>query len=124
MKNYRITVNGTAYDVTVEEAGGQAGTPAAAPVSAPKAAPAAPAAPAAKAAAPAGSIEVKASVPGKVYKVEANVGQSVAAGDTIVVVESMKMEIPIVAPEAGTVASIDVEVGASIESGDVLATLN
>ncbi len=131
MKNYRITVNGTAYDVTVEEAGGQA-VPAAAPVvSAPKAAPAAPAAPAPAsaapapaAAAPAGSIEVKASVPGKVFKVEASVGQSVAAGDTIVIVESMKMEIPVVAPEAGTVASIEVAEGASIESGDVLATLN
>lgn len=122
MKNYRITVNGTAYDVTVEEAGGQA-APAAAPVSAPKAAPAAaPAAPAKSAAA--GSIEVKASVPGKVFKVEVSVGQSVAAGDTIVIVESMKMEIPVVAPEAGTVASIEVAEGASIESGDVLATLN
>ncbi len=125
MKNYRITVNGTAYDVTVEEAGGQASAPNAALVSAPKAAPvAAPAPAAAPKAASAGSIEVKASVPGKVFKVEAKVGQSVAAGDTIVILEAMKMEIPVVAPEAGTVASIDVEVGASIESGDVLATLN
>ncbi len=128
MKNYRITVNGTAYDVTVEETGSQASAPVAAPKAAPvaPAAPAAPApaAPAPAAAAPAGSIEVKASVPGKVFKVEASVGQSVAAGDTIVIVESMKMEIPVVAPEAGTVASINVEAGASIESGDVLATLN
>lgn len=125
MKNYRITVNGTAYDVTVEETGGQAGAPAAAApvVNAPKAAPA-PAAPAASASGSAGSIEVKASVPGKVYKVEANVGQSVAAGDTIIVLEAMKMEIPVVAPEAGTVASIDVAEGASVESGDILATLN
>ena len=123
MKNYRITVNGTAYDVTVEEAGGQASAPTAAPVSAPKAAPAAPAAPAAKSGS-AGSIEVKASVPGKVCRVEASVGQSVAAGTTIVILESMKMEIPVVAPEAGTVASIDVAEGASVESGDVLATLN
>ena len=132
MKNYRITVNGTAYDVTVEEAGTQqtvaapVAAPKAAPVAAPKeapvAAPAAPAAPAA-AAASAGSIEVKASVPGKVFKVEAGVGQSVAAGDTIVVLEAMKMENPVVAPEAGTVASIDVAVGASVESGDILATL-
>ena len=126
MKNYRITVNGTAYDVTVEEAGGQASAPAAAPVSAPKAAPAAPAASAAPAAksGSAGSIEVKASVPGKVCKVEASVGQNVTAGATIVILESMKMEIPVVAPEAGTVASIDVAEGASVESGDVLATLN
>ncbi len=126
MKNYTITVNGTVYDVTVEE-GGAGSTPvrAAAPKAAPKAAPAAAPAPA-KAAAPAGggSIEVTASVPGKVFKVEAKVGQSMNAGDTIVVLEAMKMEIPVVAPEAGTVASIDVAVGDAVESGDILATMN
>ncbi len=126
MKNYTITVNGTVYDVTVEEGGaGSAPVRAAAPKAAPKAAPAAAPAPA-KAAAPAGggSIEVTASVPGKVFKVEAKVGQSMNAGDTIVILEAMKMEIPVVAPEAGTVASIDVAVGDAVESGDVLATMN
>ncbi|MCD8364153.1 MAG: biotin/lipoyl-binding carrier protein [Lachnospiraceae bacterium] len=126
MKNYTITVNGTVYDVTVEEGGaGSAPVRAAAPKAAPKAAPAAAPAPA-KAAAPAGggSIEVTASVPGKVFKVEAKVGQSMNAGDTIVVLEAMKMEIPVVAPEAGTVASIDVAVGDAVESGDILATMN
>ncbi len=123
MKNYTITVNGTVYDVTVEE-GGAGSAPVRA--AAPKAAPAAPA-PAAAAPAPAGdagSIEVSASVPGKVFKVEASVGQAVKSGDPIIILEAMKMEIPVVAPEDGTVASIDVSVGDAVESGDVLATLN
>ena len=126
MKNYTITVNGNVYNVTVEE-GTTAG--AAPTVSAAKAAPAAPkAAPAApKAAAPAGaagSVEVTASVPGKICKIEANVGAAVKAGDTVLVLEAMKMEIPVVAPQDGTVASVNVAVGDAVESGDVLATMN
>lgn len=122
MKSYTITVNGNVYDVTVEEvANGTA--PAARPVAAPKAAPkAAPAKAAAKPAA--GSVEVKAGAAGKVFKIEASVGQTVKSGDTVVVIEAMKMEIPVVAPEDGTVASINVAVGDAIESGAVLATLN
>lgn len=122
MKNYTITVNGNVYDVTVEEKGaGAAPVAAAAPVAVPKAAPAPAAAPKA---AGAGSIEVKAGAAGKVFKIEANVGQSVKKGDAVVIIEAMKMEIPVVAPEDGTVASIDVAVGDAIESGAVLATLN
>ncbi len=117
MKNYTITVNGNVYDVTVEEAGAGA-APAARPA-------AAPAKPAAKpAASGAGSIEVKAGAAGKVFKIEASVGQSVKKGDAVVIIEAMKMEIPVVAPEDGTVASIDVAVGDAIESGAVLATLS
>lgn len=123
MKNYTITVNGNVYDVTVEENGAGAAPAAAAPRAAAKAAPAAPKA-APKAAAGAGSIEVKAGAAGKVFKIEANVGQSVKKGDAVVIIEAMKMEIPVVAPEDGTVASIDVAVGDAIESGAVLATLN
>ena len=121
MKTYTITVNGNVYNVTVEE-GTTSGAPAAAPVAAPKAAPA----PAPKAAAPAaaGGTEVTASVPGKVFKVEASVGQAVKAGDAIVILEAMKMEIPVVAPVDGTVASINVGAGDAVESGDTLATLN
>ena len=122
MKSYTITVNGNVYDVTVEENGAGA-APVAAPKAAPKAAQAAPKA-APKAAAGAGSIEVKAGAAGKVFKIEANVGQSVKKGDAVVIIEAMKMEIPVVAPEDGTVASIDVAVGDAIESGAVLATLN
>lgn len=118
MKNYTITVNGNVYDVTVEENGaGAAPTAATAPKAA---APAPKAAPAAGA----GSIEVKAGAAGKVFKIEANVGQSVKRGDAVVIIEAMKMEIPVVAPEDGTVASINVAVGDAIESGAVLATLN
>ena len=123
MKNYTITVNGTVYEVRVEEGGaGSAPVRAAAPKAAPKAAPAA-AAPKAAAGA-AGSVEVTASVPGKVFKIEANTGATVKAGDPIVILEAMKMEIPVVAPEDGTVASINVAVGDAVESGDVLATMN
>ena len=114
MKNYTITVNGNVYDVTVEENGAGA-APVARPAAAPKAAPAA---------AGAGSIEVKAGAAGKVFKIEANVGQAVKKGDAVVIIEAMKMEIPVVAPEDGTVASIDVAVGDAIDSGAVLATLN
>ena len=121
-KNYTITVNGNVYDVIVEEKGAGA-APAAAPVmAAPKAAPAK--APAPKAAAGAGSVEVKAGAAGKVFKIEANVGQSVKKGDPVVIIEAMKMEIPVVAPEDGTVASIDAAVGDPVEAGAVLATLN
>lgn len=120
MKNYTITVNGNVYDVTVEENGAAPAAPKA-PVAAPKA----PVAPkVAPKAAGAGSVQVKAGAAGKVFKIEANVGQSVQAGDTVVIIEAMKMEIPVVAPEAGTVASIDVAVGDAIEAGAVLATLN
>ena len=121
MKSYTITVNGTAYEVTVEETG-SVSAPTAAPVAAPKAAPAA----APKAAAPAagaGAVKVSASVPGKVLKVVASVGQAVKAGDNIIILESMKMEIPVVAPQDGTVASIDTSEGASVENGDTLATM-
>ncbi len=125
MKSYTITVNGVAYDVTVEEGAGGAAAPAARPAAAPKAAPkAAPAPAAAPAAGGAGAVKVTASVPGKVFKVEASVGQAVKTGDTIVILEAMKMEIPVVAPQDGTVASIDVAVGAAVENGDVLASLN
>lgn len=121
MKNYTITVNGNVYDVTVEENGNGA---AAAPVAAPKATPKAASKAAPKAAARAGSIKVEAGAAGKVFKIEASVGQKVSRGDAVLIVEAMKMEIPVVAPEDGTVASIDVAVGDAVEAGQTLATLN
>lgn len=130
MKNYTITVNGNVYDVVVEE-GASTGAPVAAKApAAPKAAPKAPAAaPKAPAAAPkasgaAGSIKVEAGAAGKIFKLEASVGQAVKKGDAVIILEAMKMEIPVVAPEDGTVASIDVAVGDTVEAGAVLATLN
>ena len=122
MKNYTITVNGNVYDVTVEEKG--AGAAPVMPVKRTPAPVAAAPAPAAKPAGGAGSIEVKAGAAGKVFKLEAKVGQAVKRGDAVVIIEAMKMEIPVVAPEDGTVASIDVAVGDAIEAGAVLATLN
>ena len=123
MKNYRITVNGTAYDVAVEEVSGGS-APAAAP--APKAAPAAAPAPAPKAQAggAAGSVVVAAPMPGKILNIKSSVGASVKKGDVILVLEAMKMENEVVAPEDGTVASINVAAGDSVEAGDTLATLN
>ena len=122
MKNYTITVNGNVYDVTVEENGSVA-TPASAPrkAVAPVAAPAAPVAPKA---AGAGSIKVESGAAGKIFKIEKKVGDKVAKGDAVVILEAMKMEIPVVAPEDGTVASIDVAVGDTVDAGAVLATLN
>ena len=123
MKNYTITVNGNVYDVTVEEKG--AGAAPVAPVRRAAAPVAAPAPAAAKpATGGAGSIEVKAGAAGQVFKLEAKPGQAVKKGDAVVIIEAMKMEIPVVAPEDGTVASIDVAVGDAIEAGAVLATLN
>ena len=118
MKNYTITVNGNVYDVTVEETGS---TPS---VAAPKRA--ASAAPAAKpaASAGAGSVKIEAGAGGKVFKIEKKAGDAVKKGDTVLILEIMKMETPVVAPEDGTVASIDVAVGDSVESGALLATLN
>ena len=125
MKNYTITVNGNVYDVTVEE-GTSTGAPVAAKApaapraAAPKAAPAA----APKASAGAGSVKVEAGAAGKVFMLEKKVGDAVKKGDAVVIIEAMKMEIPVVAPQDGTVASIDVAVGDAIEAGAVLATLN
>ena len=126
MKNYTITVNGNVYDVTVEEKGAGAApvAPKTGPKAAPKATPKAAPAPKAAASANAGSIEVKAGAAGKVFKLEASVGQKVAKGDAVVIIEAMKMEIPVVAPEDGTVASINVAVGDAVDAGAVLATLD
>lgn len=139
MKNYTITVNGNVYEVTVEEGfTGKASAPAARPA-APAAAPAAPApapAPAAPAPAPAavapapaaapaaGSITVSAPMPGKILGVKTSVGAAVKKGQVILILEAMKMENEIVAPEDGTVASVNVSVGEMVEPGATLATLN
>ena len=117
MKNYTITVNGNVYDVTVEEKGSTGAAPVAASAPAPKAA-------APKAATGAGSIKIEAGAAGKVFKLEATPGKKVKAGDTVLVLEVMKMETPVVAPKDGVVATIDVAEGQAVESGDLLATMN
>ena len=106
MKSYTITVNGNVYDVTVEE--NTNGAPAAAPA----------------ATGSAGSISITAGAAGKVVDVVAAPGAAVKKGDPVVVLEIMKMETPVVAPQDGTVASVDVTKGETVESGAVLATMN
>ena len=124
MKNYRVTVNGVAYDVVVEELNGSAAPApvAAAPISAPKAAPAPAAAP--KASGNAGAIAVKAPMPGNLIKVNVKVGDAVKKGDVLCVLEAMKMENDIMAPADGVVASVEAAKGASVATDAVLVTLN
>lgn len=127
MKNYTITVNGTPYNVTVEDANGSAApvaaapAPAAAPASAPASAPAA--APAAVPAA-AGSVSVDAPMPGNILDIKVSNGASVKAGDVLLILEAMKMENEIVAPQDGTVASVNVNKGDTVEAGQTLVSLN
>ena len=122
MRKFMITVNGTAYEVEVEELG--ASTPAAATAApaAPKAAPA----PAAKPAAPAGAAganKVSAPMPGKILDVKVAAGDDVKRGQVVAILEAMKMENEIVAPVDGKVATVNVNKGASVETGDVLITI-
>ena len=125
MKNLIVTVNGVAYNVTVEEGTGApvaAAAPAApaAPASAPAAAPAAPAAPAGAA----GAVVVNAPMPGNILDVKVKPGDSVKAGDTLLILEAMKMENEISAPQDGTIATIDVRKGDVVDSGALLCTMN
>ena len=140
MKNYTITVNGTAYEVTVEEGftGAASAAPApraaapapksapapAAPAAAPAPAPAAPAPAPAPAAPAAGSVPVTAPMPGQILGVKLQAGAAVKRGQVILILEAMKMENEIVAPQDGTIASINVAVGDMVEPGATLATLN
>ena len=125
MKNYRVTVNGVAYDVVVEELNGSVAAPA--PSAAPAAAPAPKAAPtpaAAPAAGKAGATAVKAPMPGTLIKVNVKVGDAVKKGDVLCVLEAMKMENDIMAPADGVVASVEAAQGASVATDAVLVTLN
>ena len=127
MKTYNITINGVTYAVEVEEVGGVASAPVAAPAApaAPVVAPVAPkAAPAPKVAGKAGSVVVKAPMPGNINKVNVKPGDAVKKGDVLVVLEAMKMENDVCAPEDGTVASVEVAKGATVETDAVLVTLN
>jgi len=124
MRKFNINVNGTSYEVEVEEVGGVASAPVAtytAPVaaaSAPKAAPKA-----APAAAVADGEQVKSPMPGNIWDVKVTAGQKVAEGDVLLILEAMKMENEIMSPCDGTVASIQVEKGATVESGQVLLVI-
>ena len=123
MKTYNVTVNGVTYTVSVEEVDA-ASTPVAAPVAAPAATPAPAAAPAKKVSAAAGSVVVKAPMPGNIIKVNVKPGQAVKKGEVLVVLEAMKMENDVCAPSDATVASVEVSQGATVETDAVLVTLN
>lgn len=139
-KKFRITVNGESYEVEVEDLGGeapvmrrQAAPVAAAPapvapavsIPQPKAQPvaAAPAAPAAAKPAAGGQGSVTAPMPGTVLDVKVKEGDQVKAGQTVLILEAMKMENEIAAPVAGTIKSINVAKGAAVNPGDVLVTI-
>ena len=130
MKRYSITVNGTTYDVVVEETDAQGYTaPVAAPApvaAAPAATPAAPkpVAPKPAASGSTGATPVTSPMPGTILDVKVSVGQSVKKGDVICVLEAMKMENDIPAPQDGVIASINVQKGASVAANDLLASLN
>ncbi len=116
MKNYTITVNGVAYDVTVEENSSSAPVKAAAkPQSA---------APKAQAPQDTGSVSIEAPMPGSILDVKVKAGDTVEAGSTLIILEAMKMENDIVAPSTGTIISVNVSKGDSVDAGQVLLTLN
>ena len=129
---YKVTLNGKVYEVEVEkgeaviQAEYEAALPAAPAAAAP--APAAPAAPApsaaaASAAAPAaqaGAGTVPSPLPGNINEVRFSAGQTVKAGDVVIILEAMKMENEIVAPKAGTLTKIHVQKGAVVNTGDPL----
>ena len=130
---YKVTLNGKTYEVEVEKGEAvllkeyEAAAPAA-PVAAPVAT--APAAPAAPAAAPAAAsvqlgtgTAVNAPLPGTVLQIKASVGQAVKAGETVMIIEAMKMENEIVAPRDGKITSVVVQKGAAVNAGDPLFTI-
>ena len=109
MKKYRVTVNGTAYEIELEEMTG------AAPVAAP--------APAPVAAAPAGGEQVAAPMPGNILSVNVNVGDTVKRGQVLMILEAMKMENEIMSPCDGKVASVNTTKGATVETGTLLCVI-
>ena len=110
MKKYKVNVNGTAYEVEIEE---MTGAPAAAPVAAPAAAPAAPAI----------GERISSPMPGNILDVRAAVGQSVKKGDVLMILEAMKMENEIMCPCDGKVISVNVTKGTTVESGTLLCVI-
>lgn len=107
MKKYRVTVNGTVYEIELEELTG--------------AAPSAPAAPAA--AAPAGGEQVTSPMPGTILAVNVAVGDTVKRGQVLMILEAMKMENEIMCPCDGKIASVNTSKGSSVESGTLLCVI-
>ncbi len=123
MRKFHVNVNGTSYEVEVEEiAAGAAPVASAAPVAAPAPA-AAPVAAPAPAAAPAGATSVAAPMPGNIIDVKVNVGDVVKEDTIVVLLEAMKMENEIFAGVNGRVTAVNVTKGATVNSGDVLVVI-
>ncbi len=116
MKKYRVTVNGTAYEIELEELTGAAPAPAAA-----TAAPIP--APAPAAAAPAGGEQVTSPMPGTILSINVAAGDTVKRGQVLMILEAMKMENEIMCPCDGKVASVNTSKGASVESGTLLCVI-
>ncbi len=122
MKKYKVNVNGTAYEITLEvmdEVPAAASAPVAAP--APAAAPAATPAPAAAPAA--GGETVASPMPGTILSVNVTAGATVKKGDVLMILEAMKMENEIMCPVDGTIASVNVTKGSTVETGTVLCVI-
>ena len=119
MKKYRVNVNGTVYEVELEEMTGAPSAPAA-PATAPAAPAAAPAAPAAPAA---GGEKVTSPMPGTILSVNVAAGDAVKRGQVLMILEAMKMENEIMCPCDGTVTSVSVTKGTAVESGTLLCTI-
>ncbi len=127
MKQLKVTVNGKAYDVTVEEIGGSSdfnGANNTANASAPKSEPIAEAKSQSANSASAGSIKIESPMPGTILSVNVKKGDSVKKGDVLIILEALKMENEICAPNDGTVADVNVSTGNSVESGTLLLSLN
>lgn len=125
MKRFQVVVNGNSYEVEVEElAAGVSASPAPAAPTAPVAVPVKAAAAPAASAGVAGANKITAPMPGKIVSISVEVGQSIAEGDLVGVLEAMKMENEIFASAGGTVASVNVGAGAAVETGDVIVTIN
>ena len=107
MKKYKVNVNGTLYEVEIEE---MTGAPAAAPAAAPVAA-------------PAGGESITSPMPGNILDVRVAVGQSVKKGDVLMILEAMKMENEIMCPCDGKVTSVNVTKGTTVESGTLLCVI-
>ena len=118
MKKYNVTVNGTAYEITLEVVDAADVKAAPAPVAAP-----APAAAPAPVAAPAGGETVNSPMPGTILSVNVQNGAAVKKGDVLMILEAMKMENEIMSPCDGTVASVNVNAGQSVETGAVLCVI-
>ena len=121
MKKYNITVNGTTYEVIVEEADVSSHTPA---YSAPVAPAATSTTPKAAPTVSYGANKVSSPMPGTILDVKVSVGQSVKKGDIVCVLEAMKMENDIPAPCDGVVTSVNVQKGATVAANDILVSLN